>query len=67
MITVMIFIAIVPMGSDDGHVRVLNEHHTNEQSGAGGAFTVQTGSELVHGETKSGTKSSCYLQEDQSE
>merc|ERR1712230_74758 len=35
--------------------------------GAGGSFTVQKDTELVHGEVKRGTKIICYLKEDQSE
>merc|ERR1712039_312159 len=35
--------------------------------GAGGSFTVQKDTELVHGEIKRGTKIICYLKEDQSE
>ena len=38
-----------------------------EESGAGGSFTVQKDTELVHGEIKRGTKIICYLKEDQSE
>ena len=34
---------------------------------AGGSFTVQKDTELVHGEIKRGTKIICYLKEDQSE
>ena len=37
------------------------------ESGAGGSFTVQKDTELVHGEMKRGTKIICYLKEDQSE
>ena len=37
------------------------------ESGAGGSFTVQKDTELVHGEIKRGTKIICYLKEDQSE
>ena len=40
---------------------------TNKESGAGGSFTVQKDTELVHGEIKRGTKIICYLKEDQSE
>merc|ERR1712099_155781 len=36
-------------------------------SGAGGSFTVQKDTEMVHGEVKRGTKVICYLKEDQSE
>ena len=39
----------------------------SEESGAGGSFTVQKDTELVHGEIKRGTKIICYLKEDQSE
>merc|ERR1712228_336165 len=37
------------------------------ESAAGGSFTVQKDTELVHGEIKRGTKVICYLKEDQSE
>merc|ERR1711971_499526 len=37
------------------------------ESAAGGSFTVQKDSEMVHGEVKRGTKVICYLKEDQSE
>merc|ERR1712149_68617 len=36
-------------------------------SAAGGSFTVQKDTEMVHGEVKRGTKIICYLKEDQSE
>merc|ERR1711970_1639466 len=52
-------------------VRVVSKHNGDEQyiweSAAGGSFTVQKDSELVHGEVKRGTKIICYLKEDQSE
>merc|ERR1711920_283443 len=52
-------------------VRVVSKHNDDEQyiweSGAGGSFTVQKGTEQVHGEIKRGTKIICYLKEDQSE
>merc|ERR1711953_456450 len=52
-------------------VRVVSKHNDDEQyvweSAAGGSFTVQKDTELVHGEVKSGTKVICYLKEDQSE
>merc|ERR1739845_220383 len=38
-----------------------------EAMAAGGSFTVQKDTELVHGELKRGTKIICYLKEDQSE
>merc|ERR1711965_868504 len=34
---------------------------------AGGSFTVQKDTEMVHGEVKRGAKIICYLKEDQSE
>merc|ERR1719419_1569183 len=52
-------------------VRVVSKHNDDEQyiweSGAGGSFTVQKDTELVHGEVKRGTKIICYLKEDQTE
>merc|ERR1712125_39268 len=52
-------------------VRVVSKHNDDEQyiweSGAGGSFTVQKDTEMVHGEVKRGTKVICYLKEDQSE
>merc|ERR1712003_162612 len=52
-------------------VRVVSKHNDDEQyvweSAAGGSFTVQKDTELVHGEVKRGTKIICYLKEDQSE
>merc|ERR1712225_46964 len=52
-------------------VRVVRKHNDDEQyvweSAAGGSFTVQKDTELVHGEVKRGTKVICYLKEDQSE
>merc|ERR1740138_1776841 len=52
-------------------VVVTSKHNDDEQhiweSAAGGSFTVQKDSELVHGEVKRGTKVICYLKEDQSE
>ena len=39
----------------------------SEESGAGGSFTVQKDTEMVHGDIKRGTKIICYLKEDQSE
>merc|ERR1711957_1022264 len=52
-------------------VRVMGKHNDDEQyiweSAAGGSFTVQKDTEMVHGEIKRGTKIICYLKEDQSE
>merc|ERR1712153_54077 len=52
-------------------IRVISKHNDDEQyvweSAAGGSFTVQKDTELVHGEVKRGTKIICYLKEDQSE
>merc|ERR1739836_15246 len=52
-------------------VRVVSNINDDEQyiweSGAGGSFTVQKDTEMVHGEIKRGTKVICYLKEDQSE
>merc|ERR1712003_9714 len=52
-------------------IRVVSKHNDDEQyiweSGAGGSFTVQKDTEMVHGEIKRGTKIICYLKEDQSE
>merc|ERR1712139_350515 len=52
-------------------VTVHSKHNDDEQyiwgSAAGGSFTVQKDTELVHGEVKRGTKVICYLKEDQSE
>merc|ERR1712078_305092 len=52
-------------------VRVVSKHNDDEQyvweSAAGGSFTVQKDTEMVHGEVKRGTKVICYLKEDQSE
>merc|ERR1712057_46164 len=52
-------------------VRVISKNNDDEQyvweSAAGGSFTVQKDTELVHGEVKRGTKIICYLKEDQSE
>merc|ERR1719352_991843 len=48
-------------------VRVVSKHNDDEQyvweSAAGGSFTVQKDTELVHGEIKRGTKVICYLKE----
>merc|ERR1711937_725391 len=52
-------------------VRVISKHNDDEQyvweSAAGGSFTVQKDTEMVHGEVKRGIKVICYLKEDQSE
>jgi len=52
-------------------VRVVSKHNDDEQyiweSAAGGSFTVQKDTEMVHGEVKRGSKIICYLKEDQSE
>merc|ERR1711939_996690 len=52
-------------------VTVVTKSNDDEQyvweSAAGGSFTVQKDSEMVHGEVKRGTKVICYLKEDQSE
>merc|ERR1712050_732409 len=52
-------------------VRVISKNNDDEQyvweSAAGGSFTVQKDTEMVHGEIKRGTKIICYFKEDQSE
>merc|ERR1711964_543784 len=52
-------------------VRVISKHNDDEQyvweSAAGGSFTVQKDTEMVHGEVKRGTKVICYLKEDMTE
>merc|ERR1711871_824929 len=52
-------------------VTVVTKSNDDEQyiweSAAGGSFTVQKDTEMVHGEVKRGTKIICYLKEDQSE
>ena len=51
-------------------VRVVSKNNDDEQyiweSAAGGSFTVQNDTEMVHGEVKRGTKIIRHLQEDQS-
>ena len=51
-------------------VRVVSKNNDDEQyiweSAAGGSFTVQNDTEMVHGEVKGGTKIIRHLQEDQS-
>merc|ERR1712129_303505 len=50
---------------------VVSKNNEDEQytweSGAGGSFTVQNDTEMVHGEVRRGTKVICYLKEDRSE
>ena len=50
-------------------VRVVSKNNGDEQyiweSAAGGSFTLQKDTEMVHGEVKRGTKIICYLKEDQ--
>jgi len=52
-------------------VRVVSKNNDDEQyiweSGAGGSFTVQNDTEMVHGEVRRGTKVICELKEDHSE
>merc|ERR1711971_711278 len=52
-------------------VRVVSKHNDDEkyvwESAAGGSFTVQKDTDMVHGEIKRGTKIICFLKEDQSE
>merc|ERR1712056_170241 len=52
-------------------VTVISKNNDDEQyvweSSAGGSFTIQKDTEMVHGEVKRGTKVICYLKEDQSE
>merc|ERR1712007_114420 len=52
-------------------IRVVSKHNDDNQyvweSAAGGSFTVQKDTEMVHGEVKRGTKIICFLKEDQSE
>jgi molecular chaperone HtpG len=56
---------------DSDKIRVISKHKDDEQyiweSGAGGSFTVQEDTEMVHGGIKRGTKITCYLKVDQSE
>ena len=50
--------------------RVVSKNDDDEQyiweSAAGGSFTVQKDTEMVHGEVKRGTKTICFLKEDHS-
>merc|ERR1712000_135142 len=50
-------------------IRVISKHNDDEQyvweSAAGGSFTVQKDTEMVHGEVKRGTKIICYLKEEE--
>ena len=52
-------------------VRVVSKNNDDEHniwgSLAGGSFTVQTDTEVVHGEVKRGTMIICNLKQDQSE
>merc|ERR1711967_27356 len=52
-------------------IRVVSKHNDDEQyvweSAAGGSFTVQKDTEMVHGDIKRGTKIICHGKEDQSE
>ena len=52
-------------------VRVISKNNDDEQytwePAAGGSFTVQKDTEMVHGEVKRGTKIICYLKEDRSD
>merc|ERR1711935_1000804 len=51
-------------------IRVISKNNDEQyvwESAAGGSFTVQKDTEMVHGEVKRGTKIICYLKEDQSE
>eukprot|EP00747_Dinoflagellata_sp_TGD_P169787 gnl/TRDRNA2_/TRDRNA2_199694_c0_seq1.p1 gnl/TRDRNA2_/TRDRNA2_199694_c0~~gnl/TRDRNA2_/TRDRNA2_199694_c0_seq1.p1 ORF type:complete len:226 (-),score=52.39 gnl/TRDRNA2_/TRDRNA2_199694_c0_seq1:22-699(-) len=52
-------------------VNVVSKHNDDEQylweSAAGGSFTLEKDTEMVHGEVKRGTKVICYLKGDQSE
>ena len=52
-------------------VRVVSKHCDDDQyiweSCAGGSFTIQRDTDMIHGDIKRGTKVICYLKEDQSE
>ena len=52
-------------------VRVISKNNDDEQyiwePTAGGSFTVQKDTEMVHGEVRRGTKIICYLKEDRSD
>ena len=52
-------------------VRVASKNNDDDQyileSAAGGCFTLQKDTEMVHGEVKRGTKIICYLEKDRPE